>query len=73
MIVPLYASNSEGNSGLVACGAGISIQAESARNCLRDGIAVRPLLDPADPIPTVAAWAKANTSPVIPLLLDVPS
>ena len=64
-----FASNSEGILGMVACGIGISIQAESTQNYLRDGISVRPLRNAAEPIPTLAVWNKANQSAVVQFMV----
>ena len=63
------ASNNEGIFGLVACGMGISIQAESIRNYVREGVVVRPLTDRSEPVPTLATWKRANRSTVLPLML----
>ena len=64
------ASNGDGIFGLVACGIGISIQAESARTYLRDGIVARPLTDPAAPIPTFAAWQTRNACAAVRAMVD---
>lgn len=58
------ASNSEGIFGLIACEMGISIQASSHADCLRQGLTARPLKDCAAKVPTMAAWNPAALSPV---------
>jgi DNA-binding transcriptional LysR family regulator len=50
-----HASNNEGILGLVACGIGVSIQAEAIRTSRRNGVVVRSI-DATARIPTVAAW-----------------
>ncbi len=51
-----YASNNEGILGLVACGMGVSVQAESIRTYGRADVAVRNLDNEGAEIPTIAAW-----------------
>lgn len=51
-----HASNNEGILGLVACGIGVSIQAETIRTSRRNGVVMRSIDDATLCIPTVAAW-----------------
>jgi DNA-binding transcriptional LysR family regulator len=51
-----YASNNEGILGLVACGMGVSIQAESIRAYGRSNIVMRYLESEIAKVPTIAAW-----------------
>jgi DNA-binding transcriptional LysR family regulator len=51
-----YASNNEGILGLVACGMGVTIQAESIRTYGRGDVVMRLLETEDAEIPTIAAW-----------------
>jgi DNA-binding transcriptional LysR family regulator len=51
-----YASNNEGILGLVACGMGVSVQAESIRMYGRSNVVMRYLENETAEVPTIAAW-----------------
>jgi DNA-binding transcriptional LysR family regulator len=51
-----YASNNEGILGLVACGMGVTVQAESIRTYGRSNVVMRHLEDETAEVPTIAAW-----------------
>jgi DNA-binding transcriptional LysR family regulator len=51
-----YASNNEAILGLVACGMGVSIQAETIRLSPRHGVVVRSIDGDFPRVPTIAAW-----------------
>lgn len=75
-----YASNNEAILGLVACGIGVSIQAEAIRTSLRNGVVMRDISGCAPEIPTVAAWrtdveypAKKNLIRHVQALYRTPS
>ena len=55
--------------GLVACGMGISVQAESLVDYGDDRIVCRPLADAVDTIPTQAAWNHRLQNPAQTLFL----
>lgn len=59
------ASNSTGIFGMVAAGAGVTLYGGCARNILRSGIVVRPLLDVKQQIPIIASWFTDNQSPAL--------
>ena len=59
-----YASNNEGILGLVACGMGVSIQAETIQTSLRSGVVIRNIGDAFPRVPTVAAWRTTPDNPV---------
>jgi DNA-binding transcriptional LysR family regulator len=59
-----HASNNEGILGLVACGIGVSIQAETIRTSLRNGVVMRDIAGCAPEIPTLAAWRTDAGNPV---------
>lgn len=56
------ASNTSGIMGMIAAGVGVSVYAGCVRNAVRTGVAVRPLRDIADRIPTCAIWSTENPS-----------
>jgi DNA-binding transcriptional LysR family regulator len=58
-----HASNNEAILGLVACGIGVSIQAETIRTSLRNGVVIRGLVGCAAEIPTLAAWRTDTHNP----------
>lgn len=64
-----HASNNEGILGLVACGMGVSIQAESIRVYGRNDIVVRNLANERAKVPTVAAWRTDRIDPVTARLI----
>jgi DNA-binding transcriptional LysR family regulator len=51
-----YASNNEGILGLVSCGMGVTVQAESIRTYGRSDVVMRYLENETAEIPTIAAW-----------------
>jgi DNA-binding transcriptional LysR family regulator len=51
-----YASNNEGILGLVACGMGVSVQAESIRTYGRSNVVMRYFENETAEVPTIAAW-----------------
>lgn len=51
-----YASNNEGILGLVACGMGVSVQAESISIYARRDVVIRRLRSLTVKVPTIAAW-----------------
>lgn len=59
-----YASNNEGILGLVACGMGVSVQAESIRIYGRTDIVVKDLANERAKVPTIAAWRDDRLDPV---------
>jgi DNA-binding transcriptional LysR family regulator len=59
-----YASNNEGILGLVACGMGVTIQAESIRTYGRSDVVMRYLDKEDAEIPTIAAWRDGPMSAV---------
>lgn len=59
-----HASNNEAILGLVACGIGVSIQAETIRTALRNGVVMRDIPGCAAEIPTLAAWRTDTDNPV---------
>jgi DNA-binding transcriptional LysR family regulator len=59
-----HASNNEAILGLVACGIGVSIQAETIRMALRNGVVMRDILGCEAEIPTLAAWRTETVNPV---------
>lgn len=59
-----HASNNEAILGLVACGIGVSFQAETIRMSLRNGVVVRDIAGCAPEIPTLAAWRTETVNPV---------
>ncbi len=56
-----YASNNEGILGLVACGMGVSIQAESIRAYGRSNVVMRYFENEAVEVPTVSVWRSGAT------------
>jgi DNA-binding transcriptional LysR family regulator len=58
-----HASNNEAILGLVACGIGVSIQAETVRLSLRNGVVMREIAGCAPEIPTLAAWRADAANP----------
>jgi DNA-binding transcriptional LysR family regulator len=61
--VAQHASNNEAILGLVACGIGVSIQAETIRTSLRNGVVMRDIAGCAAEIPTIAAWRNGSATP----------
>ncbi len=51
-----YASNNEGILGLVACGMGVTVQAESIRTYGRSNVVMRYLENETAEVSTIAAW-----------------
>jgi DNA-binding transcriptional LysR family regulator len=64
------ASSTNGIFGMVAAGVGVSVYAGSARNIVRTGVVVKPLVDVTEPIPTFAAWVSDNQSEVLQRFKD---
>ncbi|MGL4239494.1 MAG: LysR family substrate-binding domain-containing protein, partial [Beijerinckiaceae bacterium] len=65
-----YASNNEGILGLVACGMGVSVQAESIRIYGRSDVVIRMIDDEKAEVPTVAAWRSDALDPVTARLVS---
>ena len=65
------ASNTSGILGLVAAGVGVTIFAGNIRNLRRAGVAVKPLSDARQIIPTFAAWVADHPSAVLQRFRDV--
>jgi hypothetical protein len=59
-----YSSNNEGILGLVACGMGVSIQAESIRTYVRNGVVIRAIDCAGHEMPTIGAWREEPMSTV---------
>jgi DNA-binding transcriptional LysR family regulator len=55
--------NSEGVFGFVACGMGVTIHLESARNHLNSGVVIVPLEDIDETVKTNAVWLRDNNNP----------
>jgi DNA-binding transcriptional LysR family regulator len=58
-----HASNNEGILGLVACGMGVSIQAETIRASHRAGVVMRDIDVDFPHVPTIAAWRSDTDNP----------
>jgi DNA-binding transcriptional LysR family regulator len=65
-----YASNNEAILGLVACGMGVSIQAETIRMSQRHGVVIRRIDGDFPRVPTIAAWRPDSDNAVKMRLVD---
>lgn len=62
--------NSEGIFGFVACGMGVTIHLESARNHLNSGVVIVPLDGIKETVTTCATWRRQNQNPSIARFVD---
>jgi DNA-binding transcriptional LysR family regulator len=65
-----HASNNEAILGLVACGMGVSIQAETISTSQRRGVVIRRIDGDFPRVPTIAAWRPDPENAVKTRLID---